>query len=668
MIRPLDQKINILLVDDRPDGLLALEAVLQRPDYELIRADSGREALRQLALREFALILLDVQMPELDGFQTAILIKQQDALKDVPIIFVTAISKDEKFVYSGYDVGAVDYIFKPFDPRVLQSKVAVFVDIFCKKREIQSQAEVIRFGEKRDNERKVALKAAQARSEFFSGMSHDIRTPMNCIIGMADLLSRSKLNEEQANYVAMLTKSSDNLLALVNNILDLSKIESGTFEIENRKIDLFDTIEAVVDMTSTRAQAKGLELILKVTEDVPRLILSDASRIKQILTNLIGNAIKFTSSGEVVLSVSRTDNERCAIEFSVADSGIGIPKEQLNRIFDRFAQVPCGADVQREGSGLGLSICKRLCDLMGASIAVTSEVKKGSTFTVSIPWLKVKDAETENSHTLELEGRTVLIIDDNAAVCLNLQERLAHWGAMVRVASDEQKVRQLIKHSEKKFDLIFADIRMPGKASGGFEIINRLGANAIDLKSVVMMLPTNHRVGDLELIKKAGIENYLIKPIKSDALVKVIETILRAPSEEPLIAETDAMIPLKPLRLLVADDSEDNRFLIQAYFDNTPIIIELAEDGRIAVEKFKAGHYDLVLMDLQMPVMDGYAALKKIRTWESNTGQIKTPIIALTAYALKEEEEKSRAAGFNAHVTKPIRRDRLFEVVLGNVA
>jgi CheY-like chemotaxis protein len=671
------EKVDILIVDDRADGLLTIEAVLATEEYNLVKASSGREALTKLIDHDFALILLDVQMPDLDGFQTATLIKQQPKLKDVPIIFVTAISKEDKFVYLGYDVGAVDYLFKPFDPHILRSKVAIFVDLYRKNKKIKQQAQLLKINDEKERERQIALKASEARSEFFANMSHDIRTPMNCIIGMADLLSQTKLTEEQSNYVLMLNKSSDNLLSLVNNILDLSKIESGHFKIENSQFDLLETIESVLDITSPRAHSKGLELVLKVQPEVPRYVMGDSSRIKQILINLLGNAIKFTETGEIVLSVAnelQTEN-KTKVVFSVKDTGIGIPKDQVSKVFDHFTQLQSEISSKKEGSGLELSICKRLSELMGATILVESELGKGSTFSFKIPFM---GPPLSNAITifpsLDLKGKNILIIDDNAAVCLILSELFRRWGASVRSVSNEDQASKLIKSpkaSKGNFHIILADVRIPGVASGGLDILGKLKDDIENLNSIVMMLPTNHRHGDLERIKALGITNYIFKPIKPFELSQSIAKILylEMPIKTRLEVKSSSLpTELKPLRLLVADDSEENRFLIQSYFKDTPFRIELAEDGKIAFEKFKNAQFDLVLMDLQMPVMDGYGALKVIRAWEQDSGKTKTPIIALTAYALKEEAEKCLAAGFSAHITKPIRKNHLIEIVLINAA
>jgi two-component system, sensor histidine kinase and response regulator len=669
----LEERVSILIVDDRAEGLLTLEAVLKRPDYNIVRAASGREAFAKLKAEDFALILLDVQMPELDGFQTATLIKQDPTLRDVPIIFVTAISKEEKFVYLGYGVGAVDYVFKPFDPHILQSKVNVFVELYRKQKKIKQQAELIRQSERLEAERQIALKSAATRSEFFAGMSHDIRTPMNCIVGMADLLANSRLTEEQGNYVRILNRASENLLSLVNNILDLSKIESGQFEIDRSPFDLFETVESILDITSPRADAKGLEIILKVDSGTPRFVMGDSNRTKQILINLLGNAIKFTKAGEIVLSlkVSRESKDDVQVLFAVQDTGIGIAADQIAKVFDQFIQVKSDPKNKMEGSGLGLSICKRLSHLMGATIRVESVVGKGSTFFVDIPFGKCSTADAgDGIPSFNLAKKNIMVIDDSAGACLALRESLSRWGAKVSSAPNKDAALKLIKSAKAAntiFDFLFVDIRIPGVASGGLDILDSLKEHVSDLNSIVMMLPTNHRRGDLELIKASGVVNYIIKPVKPLILAELLGRNLFPQGPSPP-AQLEKLTKLKPLRLLVVDDSEDNRYLIEAYFRDTPFQIEMAEDGKNGFEKFKTGDFDLVLMDLQMPIMDGYAALKAIRSWEAALSRPKTPVLALTAYALKEEAEKSIAAGFTAHITKPIRKKCLIDAVLGNAA
>lgn len=668
---------NILIVDDRPEGLLTLEAVLGSENYNLVRANSGREALTRLAEQDFALIILDVQMPELDGFQTATLIKNQPKLHSIPIIFVTAISKDERFVDLGYNVGAVDYLFKPFEPRILQAKVSVFVELYRKNQQILEQAELLRQNDIKERNRQVAIRAAEIKAQFFASMSHDIRTPMNMIIGMIDLLSRTRLSEEQSNFVQMLNKASENLLSLVNNVLDLSKIESGRFEIEQSEFDLLETVETVLDIISPRAHSKGLEVIFKGNPDIPRVVLGDASRLKQILINLLGNAVKFTGSGEIILSIETKpiSEKQIALAFFVRDTGIGIAQSQTDKIFDHFTQLKTKMRTTSEGSGLGLSICKRLAELMGGTISVDSTVGKGSTFCFRAPFGQVPTAEDHPKELkdVSLKGRRILIFDDNAALCLSLTKQLSEMGAIVASASTGDQAKELIGKEPKKFDLIFADIRVPGTLSGGLDVLRQFQDDSGLMNSIIMMLPTNHRHGDLELIKKTGIKNYIMKPVKVLDLKRVVARALNpkpAALRESAAEALNAPEKLKliPLNVLVVDDSEDNRILVELYFKNTPFKYVMAESGFVALEKFKTQTFDLVLMDLQMPKMDGYDALRAIRKWESAQNRKKTPIVALTAYALKEEAEKSIAAGFTAHVTKPIRKDELIEVVLANSA
>ena len=379
---------------------------------------------------------------------------------------------------------------------------------------------------------------------------------------------------------------------------------------------------------------------------------------------MLGNAIKFTKNGEIELAVTANGEAKDVtnVLFSVRDTGIGIPADQIANVFDHFTQANSDSKTKMEGSGLGLSICKRLSQLMGANIRVESDFGKGSTFFVDIPFAKCPAQKSvERDLSVDLSNKKILVIDDNAGVCLSLTESLSRWGAVVFTAPDKKAALSL----EMIFDFI-VDLRIPGVASGGLDILASLIDRVHNPNSIVMMLPTNHRHGDLELLKASGVANYIIKPAKPLVLAEVINRIL-SPSGSRPVAHAEGSI-LKPLMLLVVDDSEDNRYLIEAYFRDTPIKVEMAENGKNGVEKFKTGSFDLVLMDLQMPVMDGYAALKAIRSWEASINRPQAPVVAFTAYALQEEAEKSLAAGFTDHITKPIRKNSLIKAVLGNAA
>ncbi len=419
-------KVNLLLVDDRPENLLALEAILEPLGQNLIRARSGMEALKRLLTEDFALILMDVMMPGMDGFETATLIKEREKSRHIPIIFVTAISKEERYVFRGYSAGAVDYIAKPFDPDILRSKVTVFVDLFNKSEQIKEQAERLRLSEQREAQRErlereyelrerhmaelvvakeEAERANRAKSDFISGVSHELRTPLNAIIGFSKLLLNPRvgpLNEDQGAYLRDIVGSAEHLLALINDILDLSKIEAGKMTLAPAPFSLAEVLEHSLTVVREKARQHSLRLETEIAPDVAALgtIVADQRKIKQVLYNLLSNAVKFTPDGGSVALAAVRDGPAHVI-ISVRDTGIGIPPEDQGRIFGAFEQVDSSYARQKQGTGLGLALTRRLVELHGGDIRVESVVGQGSTFHVRLPLLDVPSTGDDASPTPE---------------------------------------------------------------------------------------------------------------------------------------------------------------------------------------------------------------------------------------------------------------------------
>ncbi|MFL5638340.1 MAG: ATP-binding protein [Gemmatimonadaceae bacterium] len=405
-----DDRVNILLVDDRPENLLALEAILEPLAQNLVRANSGPEALRQVLVSEFATILLDVQMPGMNGFEVAEIIKSRERSRTIPIIFLSAISKEDAYVFKGYSMGAVDYVFKPFNPEVLRSKVAVFVDLFVKQRELQRQAELLRDAEKRELElehrtslletearsaaklsqmndelhrRQIALEQAMgARNRFYASMSHELRTPINAVIGYSTLMLDNiygPLNSKQKEGLQRTLKAARHLLELVNDVLDLSKIEAGKIELSLQPVMFPALIEDLFVSVRPLADEYGSTLALEMGSE-PFSIVSDPRRVRQILLNLLSNAIKFGEGKPICVRCKQTDEK--GVELEVIDQGVGIASEDIARIFEEFVQV---SESKQPGTGLGLPISRRLAQLLDGALTVCSTPGQGSTFRLTLP-------------------------------------------------------------------------------------------------------------------------------------------------------------------------------------------------------------------------------------------------------------------------------------------
>ncbi len=523
--------------------------------------------------------------------------------------------------------------------------------------------------------REAALEASRLKSEFLASMSHEIRTPLNAIIGLADLLWETPLNTEQHEYVNIFRRAGTTLLDLINDILDLSKIEAGHFDLEQIDFDLNDLLEKTIEVLAVKAHEKHLELACRVAPDVPVDLVGDPHRLRQIVVNLLGNAIKFTERGEVVLLVERDPHATTpgTLRFSISDTGIGILAEKQAAIFDSFSQVDSSTTRKYGGTGLGLTISKRLVEMMHGQIWVESQPGLGSTFYFTAIF-GVQATPTYQSQTApaDLNNLRVLVVDDNSTNRLILREMLSARGAIVHEASDGVAALaawEQSQTSQQPYQLVLLDCRMPGM--DGFEVCERLRKGLQLSEAVVMMLTSDNRRGDISRMHELGMQGYLVKPVKQAELMTTLSAALNRASSsvrhnEPLAAAplaANRMADGEHLRILLVEDSSDNRLLIKVYLSKTLHELDMAENGAEGVAKFKSGNYDLVLMDMQMPVMDGYTATQQIRQWEAATARLPVSIVALTAYALQAEAQKSLDAGCTAHITKPIKKAALLEML-----